>query len=463
MTDTATIGLVDGVRPIVEIGVGNNKEPLGTAVWQPAAGTVTPSKWAPPGAAKTNNTWVGREPAWIDVSCYVQSVDTFVGRERAIDVWEIGTATVVVRNTGGWADSPPATNPLDPLLYVQPARPIRVGVAIDANLPVYLWAGYIDRADPGYDVEVGETVTFECIDAKGEAGRGFVGEVATAVGAGDFAHARVGRILNAIQWPTWTVGWGGRDLTASSVALRATTLGAKSVDLLDRAADSAGGGVFGTITGAIAFRPRDWQVFDPTTPIQGAISNFVGDPDAACPISWEMSWGREDISTRVLLGREGEVQITREDAMDRAEFGVETFERTDLETNLDADLGIIADRVLEVRSPDHMPRIAAVNLDAATGRNVVEVLTAANPYAPARFYCRHQGDDGRIVFNRTMMVVGVEHSLTPETWTARVALDDAKPFMVTSTARWSNGVDVTAHWQNPAVPDVVRSTWSRAA
>jgi hypothetical protein len=413
--------------------------------WQPDTG----------GTNEPTSHWVGDQPFYIGIPCHVREVSTFCGRERADETWEVGTATIVVDNADGWADYP--LGDPDQLLSMRPGREVRVGVRVDDATNHYLWAGFIDGMEPGFDAEDGEFVTFECIDAKGEAGRTFLGELAVGVGANETGTDRVRRILNAVSWFT-----GRRDLQTTSVQLKATTLDAQAVDLLDIAADSCGGAVFGDANGNVAFRGRDWQAVSMSAEPDGTIGNFGG---GVCPLNWEQSFNREDITTKVVLGRPDEVPFSRRNDAAFKLYGEETFERTDLETRLDADIVILRDRILDVRSPDYMPRIAGVTLDAATDPAVVDVLARVSPFKPSIVFCKHQGVDGRIVFNKAMMVVGVEHTITPEGWQARLALDNAKPFQVgAQDGRWSDGTALTAHWQpeppTAPTPPAGRTRWS---
>jgi hypothetical protein len=135
-------------------------------------------------------------------------------------------------------------------------------------------------------------------------------------------------------------------------------------------------------------------------------------------------------------------------------FGIEPYERTDLETSATADLDWLGNRILTNRSWKYMPRVNAVTVTAkASAPDTVDCLANASPIAPARFVCRHR-IDARTVFERVMLVTGVEHSITPTSWEARIALDDAEPFLATGThpARWDEtGVALwdTATWADP--------------
>jgi hypothetical protein len=523
----ATIETLPGVTPIVELGVGASYDDTSTAQWDV-------DLWDDASAV-----WVGDKPFWLDVTCHVQDIATFVGRERTVDQWEVGTATITFDNRDGLFDFPLSMADLadDPtLLSVRPGRSVRVGVQIGGDPPQMLWAGYIDACNPAYDAVEGARMIVECIDAKGDAGRTEVAALATGVGAGETVTARINRVLSAAGWPTYR-----RAVETSGVTLIATELGGQAVDLLNVAADSAGGGVFGDLGVAdgdprVAFKGRDFLNYTNSDPATGTIGDYGypgvpahyeyvidivvdvdglwdpadgsvtvveapagsglydttapvdlvwteapagsslyllegGDiipaiPADTCPSNWELTFARADITTQALLARSTDdtprtyptpamlADVTNGTKYGLSMFGVETFERTDLETQNTADLDWLGERILTTRSWKYMPRVAAVTVTAkASAPETLGTLVKASPYTPARFNCQHRIDD-RIVFERVMLVTGVEHSITPAGWEARIALDDAAPFLVGGThpALWDEtGVALwdTATWADP--------------
>lgn len=411
--------------PVIELGVGASATPTGVGRWQV-------SRWGQPSA-----TWVGNEPFWWGITCEVHNVETYVGHERAADTWDVGTAIVVLRNLTGWADYPPSAPDQPTLLSVRPGRPIRIGVSIDAGPTSWLWRGYVDAADPGYEPEMGSIVTLSCIDAKGEAGRANAAGLATPVGAGETVTTRIGRVLDATNWPAYR-----RDLAASSVTLLPTSLGGTVTDLVDLAADSAGGAVFGDINGRVAYRARSWQTYAPGAPFDATVGNV--DATDVCPSSWDVSFAREDITTQVQIGRHSDAApLVFNDVEGQTLYGVEPYDRTDLETQSVLVLNSLGQRHLATRGHLTAPRISAVTLDAATGDDVVDLLAACDPRTPTRLHCRHD-ESGRVVFDRNLFVVGIRHSIGPDGWEARVALDDAdaSDYIAAPNPRWGS-----ARWQ----------------
>jgi hypothetical protein len=403
-------------------------------------------------------------------------------------------------NNSGWADFPPTVDPNPYDLTVRPGRQLRVAMSVDGGAPRILWRGWVDQANPGFDVEFGDIVTLECIDAKGELGRGELAAVDPPVGAGETIQARLNRICAANLWPTY---W--RHFEGTGITVVATELGERAVDLLNRAADSGGGSLFGDVDGKLRYRNRDWQLWAADQLEDGIIGNISSggfdetalteDPDGSglydpdpivltedvdvaglyewdtdldwvedpsylfvfgtvvsgdwCPSSWEMTFAREDITTRVLIGRfdmDEPLVVDDEEAQDV--YGIETVDLTDIETELDVEMGQIADRLLVVRGPSTAPRIAAVNLNAATAPNIVDLLSTADPRIPSRFRCRHRTDN-RQVFERFMFCTAVRHTIGPDMWEARLSLDDAMPWQVpVDAAFWSETEVVGAgHWR----------------
>ena len=158
-------------------------------------------------------------------------------------------------------------------------------------------------------------------------------------------------------------------------------------------------------------------------------------PGDYCPINWEMSFAREDITTRVLIGRpDMDEPIVLDDDNAQEIYGVETIDLTDLETTLDTEMTQIGNRLLVTRGHTTAPRVAGVTLNGATSPDMVNLLATADPRTPSRFHCRHISGD-RLVFSRLMFCTAVRHTITPDLWEARLSLDDALPWQVGADRR----------------------------
>lgn len=107
-------------------------------------------------------------------------------------------------------------------------------------------------------------------------------------------------------------------------------------------------------------------------------------------------------------------------------YGRMTFNRTDL-INMRRDLfQKIADRILEVRGSNSVPRLEAVTLDARTGDKLatMEMMSSAAPERPSR-YRMFLHVDGRTIFDRMCFASAVRHFISNDEWTVRITLDVA--------------------------------------
>ena len=413
---TATrIVTVPTVRPVLEVAVGDVDQAVGQAVYD----TARYDQW--PAA-----TYAGLDAEWTDAGCDVVEAVTYCGRQRAVDAFDIGTATLRVHNPDGLWDYPP-TSSLTPL-SLRPGRMGRVGVIVDDAPPVWLFTGWIDSTAPVYDAaDPADFVDVTMVDAKGQVGRTEVGRVA-AVGAGETVTARMGRYADLAGFPAHR-----RQFDASGVTLAATTLGGRLGALLDRSAQSAAGDIFGDEYGNLVYRNADWQTNAGSQ--SDAVIGNRGLPGEVCPNAWQVAFRRSDFTTRVNYGRTGEDARTVDDLPNQTRFGVETYTATSLETVDTATLDQVAARILRVRNFDRAPWIAGCELDAARP-GVVDLLTAASPFLPSVYQVGHVARDGRTVFARQAMLTGVEHTINGDRWTARLMLDDAAPFIAPSDARY---------------------------
>ena len=425
------------VTPLVEVGIGDRYDASAVAaVWGTGPADPVAARWSTPGPA---NAWGAQEPLWNDIACEVLDIALFAGRDGSIEAFQPGTATITVRNLTGWADYTPPGE-FDNVLTIRPGRQVRVGVSINNGPAQWLWRGVIDVTEPGYLPGEGDTVTFGCIDAFGDAGRAEIPRTLTPVGSGEAGHQRVARTLNNAGWPAHR-----RALDVDNVPLLPTDYGTQVADELKRTAESCSGHIYGDLAGKVRFRRKDWMTWAAAAPPDATVGNIGADD--VCPSGWEVRFGRDDLTTVAIVGRNSETPLTQINTAAFGLYGFEPWSRTDLLPVSNFEMSRIASRVLSARSPATMPRIAAVTLDAATGDGDVSALiAAASPFTPTRLRCRHRSPlNGRIVFDRTMMVVGVIHTISPsDGWTCRLALDDAAPYRnVDNPARWS---DPEARW-----------------
>lgn len=411
------------VVPIIQIGVGDQRNPLGTSRWDVATWNGVTS------------TWSGQEPTWFDVSCSVQQLNIDMGRLRATERFKAGRAEVVLENESGWADPRPAPAIPDtgaPVLSVRPGRQLRIGFQHDTLGMIWLYRGYIDVMEPLYSAADTDSVRFECIDALGEVNRVRLPGLAAPVGANESAAERVTRILDAAAWSS------KRTIRPSGTALVGTRLQGQTADLLGIAADSSGGIVYGDIEANIVYRNRDWQAYGP-----GAPDATIGNVDSTdvCPVGWRRPYARANIVTRVLLGRSTDADadpvvppLQLDDTIGQTLFGIETYERRDLDTRDAADIEALGDRLLTVLGHESAPRSMTAILDARTTDEALDVAATCSLFRPSRYRARLV-EHGSLVFDDEYFATGVRHEITPQGWTVEINMDLASSFE-TLGGRW---------------------------
>ena len=415
------------VRPVIEIGIGAANVPTGLALWDDA-------RWDDPGAL-----WAGDEPAWHEVTC--DGISALIRRDRArnTDRFTPAECTIEVENITGWADGTSSAD-VPGELSLRPGRPIRVGVTHVTLGTFWRFRGTIDSVTPKYDAEETDTSTFVCTDVLGEVGRAKVTELDPS-GAGEFAHDRFDRVLDAVPWLS-----SKRIVAMTGTTLVAGRLDGQVEDLLGRIADSIGGACFGDVNGNVVLAGQEWQSYAEGADPDGTIGNT--DPSDVCPSGWLRPFDRRDIATRVILDRELPADeapaepLVFDDQDGQVRYGVEPFERLDLWTESDGRLTTIGSRILVARGAGTMPRIEAVSLDAANGDSTVDLMAQMSVHKPSRYRCLLQLPRGE-VFDADHFVTGLVETITPDSWEIEASMDLATPFMVGAGAEWdeNNGWD----------------------
>lgn len=325
-------------------------------------------------------------------------------------------------------------------IYLEPGVLVRIGVDHQVYGVHWLFHGYVDAIVPVYDPVRQAVANIECIDALGEMGRLPIEDIGGV--DPEEAWERVWRLVSETTWPP---AWAEVDDDATWMSNQ-NTRPDRAIELLTQTAESCGGAMFGDPeTGHIVFRARDWQAWDPDDPPHGWITNgsHPSAPGilAVCPSTWERSWRREDMTTRISFGGGYATSGFYTNPEAEARYGIEAYERT-LVCVEQRILDKLGHRQLKLRGPGAFPRVAAVNIAATTGDAAVDMLTLTTFTLPSRYQCGLV-IDGQTVFDRQYLVTGLRHTIERDSWTCRMELDIADVF-ATNGARWGKG-----HWSRP--------------
>lgn len=297
------------------------------------------------GTGILGTTPLGPVPVWTDITAYIESYTTKRGRSRALDRTPTGTLSIGLINTSGRFDP---TNLSGPYVsggktLVTPGCPIRMRAEY-GGVQYPVWQGNVD-AWPGSWAKGKNTTApaFSGIEATGVFGWNAGTDIAAgfAQGFDEPSGARIHRVLNAVNWPTFA-----RDVDTGRSDLHPTAKGGTVVDLLQSVADSEGGIVFEGADGSIVFRDRHapYKHVESRTPraVFGDSGSELRYYDAT------FDYSKDTVRNDITLGREGsDTRVTMRGSPDsRRRNGVQSYENTNLQNATDAGLVPLGRQIL---------------------------------------------------------------------------------------------------------------------
>jgi hypothetical protein len=397
----------------VELGVGDVAN-ASIALW----GTA---KWN-----AATSVWSGQEPTWNDVTERCMSVSVERGRRRWTERIGASSCTVTVDNDDGWIDWD--TNAVGQT-EVRPGTPIRVRAATTDGKTHDLWRGWIENIDDTYQPYVNPVASLTCQDGMAQISHVDLPE-RTPEGAGERSDQRVTRILDNSDWPTqWRV------LETGQVTMQATNLARQMSDELGITADSEGGIVYSGTDGNVYLRNRDWlRLAAYATTVQATI----GDGGTVCGSEYRVVRSADDIRNDVQLARAGGTVQRVVDQDSISLYRRRTYGRNDLICETDAQVILLAQRLLGSRA-QATTRLTDVTIPVVDQPSMDFVTSVDYGW---RLVVNWSDTSGH-AWSRTVHVMGVQHSITPNEWVTSIAVDDAT---ASPTEPWGVGKWGTAKW-----------------
>ncbi len=203
----------------------------------------------------------------VDITQDIVQVSVRRGRNRILNKFEAGTASVTIYDVNGdW-------NPNNPSgAYYGDLKPLRkIQIYADYNgTRYYMFSGFITNYDTGFNIGTDEVskVTLKCVDAFRLLQGGQITSVSGA-GAGQLSGARVNALLDAVEWPS-----GLRDIDTGQSSLQADPGTARTaLQALRTVEESEFGGLFLDAEGLVTFIDRDAL----TTSLASPIYDFADD------------------------------------------------------------------------------------------------------------------------------------------------------------------------------------------
>lgn len=298
----------------------------------------------------------------VDISADVLEVRTKRGRNRLLNDFEAGTATITVKDDNGDYNPSNTSSPLYPLL---PMQKVRVKVkGSDDFLPATIWTGYINVVSTTFSQGISsvDRVTFQCYDAF----RLLNNQIITTVaGAGvQLSGARVNAILDQIGYPNTL---GARDIRPGDVTLQADPGTSRQVlDALRTVQDSEQGAFLVSADGELEFLDNS-SLIGRSSQTSG-LTSF----DDSSYANAEVKFDDDILINNVTVTRLGGSPQNVSNATSIAQYFVRSGNRDGVLVQTDAEALYIAKTLLNVLS-DVTPRIDSVllNLNKFTTNSIV--------------------------------------------------------------------------------------------
>jgi len=341
----------------------------------------------------------------IDVSNQVAKIDTRKERNLFQDKYLSGSATVrITDETGAW-NPQSVTSPYYPNLV-----PLR-SIIIEADYAgtVYpIFKGYITEYLYTYpkDQEIGY-VDLICSDAFRLIFNSNVTTVADA-GAGQGTGTRVGKILDAIGWPSSSRSiMTGNTLCQADPATTRTALAA-----IETATFTEQGAFYFDKAGNAVFKDRTF-VYESPAETATAFSNATG--SSAIPYAG-ITFALDDktIVNQATVTRIGGTAQTSADAASIAKYFLHSITANDMLMQTDAEALDLASNFVASRKETTL-RIESITLDLVTlgyGAGVTAALDL-DYFDPMQI--TNVNVAGTTIV-KTLQCQGIAHSITPNTW-----------------------------------------------
>lgn len=357
--------------------------------------------------------------AWTDISSYVKKFSTDIGRQRNLERFTAGTATLVLDDTTDRRFDPTNTAGV---YYpnVLPGKPIRITAAYN-SVTYPIWWGYTDAWDASYlkggpgrggtDVEVRCTDGFKLL-------AGITPSVAGPQGVGELSGARINRALNQTDWPPTQ-----RTVDTGSVQLIASPLTDAVLDELQVTAFSEGGSVYQDAAGNIVF--EDNGALSRNLRSRASQATF-GDAGVEIPyyditVAFDDELLKNDITLTTKPGK----TIRRSDGTSQSTYGVRSFEISGLMNANAQDLAGLADAILALYGQPDLrfdditirPQRAPVSMwPQALGRKVHDRITV-----------KRRPAGGGSPISLDCFVEGIHHDVDAAgIWETKFSLSEAK-------------------------------------
>jgi len=340
----------------------------------------------------------------VDVSNQVDSVKTNRGRTALSDIFQTGTMSLRIIDQNG--DFNPM-NPASPYYnLLTPMRKVTITATWNGNTyPIF--AGYITSYDTTTPRDVGEVVytTIQAVDGFRLFQNAQITTVASAT-AGQTTGTRIGKILDAVGWPT-----GMRDIDAGQTTVQAdpgtlrTSLGAMQL-----ITSTEYGSLYMDGFGNVVFQDR-----------QLTSSSVAGTPvdfnDNGTGISYNNAlWKLDDtlVFNKATITRTGGTPQVAFNQASIDKYFLHSYQEQNLLMETDAEALNNAKAFVASRQETSI-RCDAVTLDLYTDNYDAGILAALDLdfFDPVTVTTTQPGSS---TLTKTLQVFGISHDVRPNNW-----------------------------------------------
>lgn len=407
----------DGPTLTVELGL--NALPNGTyAVWDSAEWDDT-QLWGP-------------DLQWTDITAYLRSASTFLGRSREDDRYHAATFNGVFDNTDARFTPGNLTGPYVAagVTQLRPKVPIRLRLTYNA-VQYFIFYGLTTSWQDNFPASGKDAVTtISAVDPLSLLSA-FNGVEQSPQGAGETSGLRMHRILSNAGWTLAT------DIDPGVVTVQETTLAGNAITEIDLTADSEGGAVWCDPDGTFVFEQQDaLTVNTRSTASQATFSPAGGgDTEYQDPIP---AYDDTLLRTIVRYARAGGTQQTARDLAAIAQYGEIDYTRNDLICETDDQVATLTALHLErwkapeyrvvsiVLNPRRRPTVA---WPQALGRRIRDRVTVTMPVPVSSFTMSNQA-----------FIDGVAHSFDTSNWQTTFYFASATAYDDFSASLWDTAI-----------------------
>lgn len=385
-------------------------------------------------------TW-GPDLVWSDISSYVRSVQTKIGRSRAFDNFQAGTATIVLSNADGRFSAENTTGPYASggLSGVRPWRPIRINVTDPFGNTYPMFYGFTETFIDEFPGTLDSRTTVTLVDGIALLAR-YNGFEQPAAGDGESTGARLHRVLDNASWTL------PRAIDQSDSTCQATTLAQNAWTESLLTANSDGGDVWVDPDGTFIFEHIGHPFQDTReTTVQATFTDAGSGGVAYNDIKFAHDG---DLLVNIAaFARAGGTEQRITDETSRALFGDHLYSRNDFILSTDEQVVRNATLTVQVRS-DSEKRVDQIMFHPYNqGTTDPTIWAQLGRRVKDRVRVVRTVPGTAVTLDRQCFIDGVEHTLTPNVWNLTFKLGSATGYpSSTQLGAWDSGLWDTATW-----------------